>query len=211
MKNGVDNQTGKGISKDFISQIREIISLARKNAVKAVDQTRVMMYWAIGRRIFEEEQNGRERADYGSYLIKNLSIQIEPEYGSGFSVRQLELSRQFYRIFPIANALHSQFNWTHYRSLIRISEESKREYYISESLKNNWNSRELERQIGSQLYERLLVSSDKDKVIAVAKGEKIPENPQYIIKDPMYLEFLGLKRESAYYEKDLEKAILTHT
>jgi predicted nuclease of restriction endonuclease-like (RecB) superfamily len=198
------------ISKEFISRIREIISDAQNNAVRSVDLLRVKMYWEIGKRIFEEEQEGKSRADYGSYLIKNLSKELQPDYGTGFSVRQLELSRQFYRVFPIANSLRSQFNWTHYRSLIRMDDNDKRDYYIAESIKNNWNARELERQVNSQLYERLLLSSDKEKVLAVAKGDKIPENPKDIIKDPMYLEFLGLKRESSYYEKDLESAILTH-
>ena len=94
--------------------------------------------------------------------------------------------------------------------LLRIEDHSKREYYLEESSKNNWTARQLERQINSQLYERLLLSSDKDRVLAVAKGEQIPEQPTDIIKDPMVLEFLGLKREASYYEKDLETAIITH-
>jgi predicted nuclease of restriction endonuclease-like (RecB) superfamily len=134
---------------------------------------------------------------------------LVPEFGTSFSVRQLQLSRQFYRIFPIANALRSQLNWTQYRYLIRIEDESKREYYIAEAAKNNWTARQLERQINSQLYERLLLSNDKERVLSVARGEQQPEKATDIIKDPMYLEFLGLKRESAYYEKDLEQAIIT--
>ena len=193
----------------FIGQIKEIITLARENAVRAVDHHRVLMYWNIGKSILEEEQQGKERAEYGAYLIKTLSQVLEPDYGTNFSVRQLELSRQFYRVFPIANALRSQLNWTQYRYLIRIDDESKREYYIAEAAKNNWTARQLERQINSQLYERLLLSNDKERVLSVARGEQQPEKATDIIKDPMYLEFLGLKRESAYYEKDLEQAIIT--
>jgi len=193
----------------FIGQIKEIITLARENAVRAVDHHRVLMYWNIGKSILEEEQQGKERAEYGAYLIKTLSQVLEPDYGTNFSVRQLELSRQFYRVFPIANALRSQLNWTQYRYLIRIDDESKREYYIAEATKNNWTARQLERQINSQLYERLLLSHDKERVLSVARGEQQPEKATDIIKDPMYLEFLGLKRESAYYEKDLEQAIIT--
>lgn len=193
----------------FIGQIKEIITLARENAVRAVDHHRVLMYWNIGKSILEEEQQGKERAEYGAYLIKTLSQVLEPDYGTNFSVRQLELSRQFYRVFPIANALRSQLNWTQYRYLIRIDDESKREYYIAEATKNNWTARQLERQINSQLYERLLLSSDKERVLSVARGEQQPEKATDIIKDPMFLEFLGLKRESAYYEKDLEQAIIT--
>ena len=194
----------------FLNQIRNIIAEAQEKAVRAVDFQRVLMYWNIGKTIFEEEQQGQERAEYGTYLIKHLSMELEPEYGTSFSVRQLELSRQFFRTFPIANSLRSQLNWTQYRLLIRIEDESKREYYIAEAARNNWTARQLERQINSQLYERLLLSNDKERVLAVAQGEQKPEKATDIIKDPMYLEFLGLKREAAYYEKDLEQAIITH-
>ena len=195
---------------EFLGQVKEIITQAQDNAVRSVDFHRVLMYWNIGKIILEEEQQGKERAEYGSYLIKNLSKEVEPEYGTGFSIRQLERCRQFYKEFPIASALRSQFNWTHYKLLLPLENDGKREYYIAEATKNNWNSRQLERQINSQLYERLLLSSDKERVLAVARGEMHPERPTDIIKDPMILEFLGLKRESAYYEKDLENAIITH-
>lgn len=168
------------------------------------------MYWTIGKRIFEEEQQGKERADYGAYLIKYLAEELQPEYGSGFSYRQLNWYRQFYRTFPIVSALRTQLSWTQYKFLLSIDNQEKREFYIAESVKNNWTSRQLERQINSSLYERLLMSSDKESVMAVAKNEKLPSDAREIIKDPMYLEFLGLKREAAYYEKDLEQAIITH-
>lgn len=120
------------------------------------------------------------------------------------------MNRQFYRIFPITNALRSQFSWTHYLTLIRIDNQDKREFYIADAEKNNWNARQLERQVNSQLFERLLLSNDVQSVLAVAREEKLPINAKEIIKDPMVLEFLGLKREAAYYEKDLESAIITH-
>lgn len=198
------------VKSSLLNDVREIISAARSQAVRSVDSCRVQMYWHIGRRIFEEEQLGKDRADYGTYLIKNLAKQLEPEYGSGFSVRQLEMCRQFYRLYPIANALRSQLNWTQYRMLIQIEDPDKRLYYELESVNNNWTARETERQINSQLYERLLLSNDKEAVLAVARKERIPQSPLEIIKDPMYLEFLGLEREAAYYEKDFESAIITH-
>lgn len=196
--------------KTFISGIKEIINQSRIAAIRNVDFQRVLMYWHIGKSIFEEEQQGKERADYGDYLIKNLAKELEPEYGSGFSVRILEISRQFYRTYPIANALRSQLNWLQYRLLIRIDNPDKREYYLLEAVKNNWAGRQLERQINSGLYERLLMSNDKKAVMAVARNEKTLENPQEIIKDPMVLEFLGLKHKVEYYEKDLESAIITN-
>jgi len=178
--------------------------------IRSVDFHRVMMYWRVGERIFVEEQRGEERAVYGTYLIKNLAQTIEPEFGKGFNVRQLERARQFYRMYPIASALRTQLNWYQYRQLIAIDDDSKRDYYELETVHNGWNGRELERQINSSLYERLLLSNDKEAVLAVARKERIPESASEIIKDPMYLEFLGLKRESAYYEKDLESALITH-
>lgn len=110
----------KNISQDIIKQtfvddVRGIINAARQTAVRSVDFCRVQMYWNIGRRIFEEEQQGKERAEYGTYLIKNLASRLESEYGSGFTTRQLERSRQFYRLFPIASTLWSQLNWSQYK------------------------------------------------------------------------------------------------
>ena len=108
------------MNNQFLRDIRGIIDAARAQAVRSVDFCRVQMYWHMGKRIFEEEQQGKDRADYGTYLIKNLAKQLEPEYGSGFSYRQLAFCRQFYRLYPIANALRSQLNWTQYRMLIQI-------------------------------------------------------------------------------------------
>lgn len=196
--------------KDLIQQVKEIITNAQNNAVRAVNRERVIMYWKIGEKIFIEEQNGKERAEYGAYITKKLSEGLTQEFGSGFSVRQLEFCRQFYKVFPIANALRSELNWTQYRLLIRIDDKDKQTYYIEETCKNNWSARQLERQINSQLYERLLISTDKEKVLAVAKGEAKPNHPKEIIKDPMVLEFLGLKPQAEYYEKDLEQAIITN-
>ena len=200
----------KSLKVDFLSEIKGIIQQARTNAVRSVDFCRVQMYWTLGKRIFEEEQDGKERADYGAYLLKNLSKELVPEFGSGFSYRQLAFCRQFYKTYPIVNALRSQFNWTQYRLLIQIDNPDKREYYELEAMNNCWTARELERQINSGLYERLLLSNDKEAVLAVARRERIPETPLEIIKDPMVLEFLGLKKEAAYYEKDLEQALITH-
>ena len=195
---------------EFISDIKNIIVSSRSTAIRSVDFERVQMYWKLGERIVVEEQGGNERAEYGTQLLKNLSKSIEGEFGSGFSYRQLAFCRQFYSIYPIVNALRSQFNWSQYRLLIQIDDKDKREYYEYESLNNSWTGRELERQINSGLYERLLLSNDKKSVLAVARRECIPQSPAEIIKDPMVLEFLGLKRDAAYYEKDLESALITN-
>lgn len=198
------------LNKNFVTDIRGIIEQSRRNAVRSVDFCRVQMYWNIGRRIQVEEQKGKKRADYGSFLLKNLSKELEPEYGSGFSYRQLAFCRKFYSLYPIVNTVCSQLNWSQYKLLIAIDDSDKREYYQLESVNNAWTKRELERQIHSQLYERLLMSSDKEKVLAVARKQRIPETPQEVIKDPMVLEFLGLERNPEYYERDLETAIINH-
>lgn len=198
------------LSDTFFSEIRRIIEDAHNNAVRSVDYCRVQMYWNIGRRIFEEEQQGKDRAEYGTYLIKNLADDLEPEYGSGFTIRQLERARQFYRLYPIASAVRTQLNWSQYKQLISISDPDKREYYELEAVNNCWTGREMERQINSMLYERLLLSNDKESVLAVARKQRIPQSPREIIKDPMVLEFLGLERKPTYYESDLETSLISH-
>jgi predicted nuclease of restriction endonuclease-like (RecB) superfamily len=204
------NKNNQIIPVSFVQDIKTIIGQARTQAVRSVEFYRVQMYWKVGERIFTEEQQGKERADYGTYLIRNLAKELEPEFGSGFSVRILEQSRKFYRTFPIANALRSQLNWSQYRMLVYIEDNSKREYYELEAVKNAWTGRELERQISSGLFERLLLSNDKESVMAIARSERFPELPQEIVKDPMILEFLGLERKPHYYEKDLESALIEH-
>lgn len=102
------------LKNELINQIHLIIANSKERAIRSVDSERAMMYWQIGKAIFEEQQQGKERAKYGEFLIKSLSKELEPLLGSGFSTRQLERYRQFYRIFPIASALRTQFNWTHY-------------------------------------------------------------------------------------------------
>ena len=194
----------------LISDIKYLINSSQDRAIRAVDNERVLLYWNIGKRIIEEFQNGEDRASYGKEIIKNLSKDLQPEFGSGYSVRQLELMRQFYKTFPNTNALHSQLNWSQYKLLIRIENKEKREFYIAETTKNRWTGRELERQINSSLFERLLLSNDKQSVLDVAKGTKLPQDAKEIIKDPMVLEFLGLEKRDSYYEKDLESAIISH-
>ena len=160
------------VNKNILNQIQSIIANAQARAIRSVDTERVLTYWQIGKVIFEEEQQGKERAEYGEFLIKSLANALEPQYGTGFSYRQLNLFRQFYRTFPIVNALRSQFSWTHYRTLIRIDNQDKRDFYIAETENNNWTARQLERQVNSQLFERLLLSNDLQSILAVAKEEK---------------------------------------
>lgn len=121
---------------NLILDIKHLIASARQTAIRSVDFQRTVLYWLIGERVFNEEQEGRERANYGEYLIKYLSEELQPEFGSGFSYRNLVWYRQFYRTFPIANSLRSQLSWTHYKTLLGISNEDKRNYYTAETVKN---------------------------------------------------------------------------
>jgi len=198
------------VNSAFYDDIKDIIVNARNAAIRSVDFQRVLMYWRLGERIFVEEQHSKDRAEYGEYLVRDLAKQLENEFGSGYSYRQLARARKFYRTYPIVTALRSQLNWFQYRLLVSLDDAHKREYYELEAANNGWTGRELERQINASLYERLLLSNDRESVLAVARKEQTPEMPTEIIKDPMILEFLGLKREASYYEKELESAIITH-
>lgn len=113
------------LKKEFIQQIHTVISSSREKAIRSVDSVRVLMYWEIGKLIFEEEQEGKDRTEYGTFLIRSLSESLEPQFGSSFSVRQLERYRQFYRTFPNTSALRTQFSWTHYKTLLSVNEDSK--------------------------------------------------------------------------------------
>ena len=114
------------LNQSIISDIKSIIAQSKDRAIRAVDHQRTLMYWHIGKRIFEEEQEGKDRADYGKYLIKYLSEQLQPEFGSGFSARQLNWYRQFFRTFPIVSALRTQLSWTQYKLLLSFDSEGKK-------------------------------------------------------------------------------------
>jgi len=196
--------------KALSQEVQKLINQSKDKAIRAVDFERVLLYWSVGKKIFEEIQGSKDRADYGKEIIKKLSIDLEPIYGSGYSYRQLYLFVQFFKAFPIVNTVRSQLSWSQYKLLIRIEDNDKREFYINESIKNLWSGRELERQINASLFERLLLSSDKKSVLEVARNEKPPVEASEIIKDPMVLEFLGLEKRNSYYEKDLEQAIISN-
>lgn len=196
------------LTKQFYSDIRSIIEQARNKSYRAVNFLMVEAYWQIGKRIVEEEQRGKKRAEYGSFLLKELSVKLTQDFGSGFDERNLRFMRQFYTTFPIRNALSTELTWTHYRLLLKVENENARNYYINECINNNWSTRQLERQINSFYYERILSSKDKKRVIKAAQKENITIQPEDVIKDPYILEFLNLKENKSYLEKDIEKALI---
>jgi predicted nuclease of restriction endonuclease-like (RecB) superfamily len=196
---------------NFYSAIQEIVAKARQKAYATANFAMVEAYWQIGERIVEEEQRGKERAEYGAHLISNLAEKLTDDFGKGFSEANLKNFRQFYLAFPegIGYALRSELSWTHYRLIMRVENLAARKYYIEEAATENWSSRQLERNINSLYYERLLSTTQKQKMLADAQNfEK--HSPADFIKDPLVLEFLGLPTPTGYSEKDFEEAIISN-
>jgi predicted nuclease of restriction endonuclease-like (RecB) superfamily len=195
---------------DLYLNIRNILQSAKDSAYRKVNFIMVEAYWNIGKQIVEEEQNGEERADYGSYLIKELSSKLTQEFGKGFSKQSLWNMRQFYNYFPILSAVRRELTWTHYKMIIRIENEDARKWYVDETVVSNWTTRALERQIGTHYYERILASKEQISVKDEAKEntKNLQLTPSDIIKDPYVLEFLDLKDNKLFHESELESALI---
>ena len=194
---------------DFYNEIKRILVNARNKVYNTANFAMVEAYWNIGKKIIEE-QGGKDTAEYGQGLLQELSKQMTKDFGKGFTVTNLKYMRQFYLTFRNGHALRSELSWTHYRSLMRVENEKARNFYLEESIKSNWSTRQLDRQINSFFYERLLSSKNKEEVseeITKLEKDKIPED---IIRDPYVLEFLGLEQNTDFYESDLEQALITH-
>jgi len=188
--------------------IREILEKARHSAARAINFEMVNAYWNIGKAIIEEEQKGKQRAEYGCLLLKELAIRLSKEYGKGFDESNLRNIREFYARFPNRDALRHELSWTHYRLLMRVSDENARGFYLNEAIGSNWSTRELERQINSLLFERIYLSRDKNKAKELSRKGQIIKTAEDSIKDPYVLEFLGIPENSECLEKDLEKALI---
>lgn len=221
-------------NKVVFQQVAELLQNARQQVLRTVNSTMTITYFEIGRIIVEEEQNGKDRAEYGKQLLKGLSEKLTTEFGKGFSIRNLEFIRKFYlkysnsealtRMLGIQNApsleedlknektksLISFFKltWTHYIFLMRIDDEKERRFYEIESERHNWSVRELKRQYDSALYARLALSRDKEGILKLSEQGQIIEKPKDIIKDPYILEFLGLPELHQYSESQLEEEII---
>ena len=193
---------------DIYSEIKETLLQSRNQAYSAVNFAMVQAYWQIGSIIVEHEQNGSLRADYGKNMLQEISVKLQQEFGSGFSVRNLQQMKKFYALFPNTNALRSQLTWTHYRLLLRVENETARNWYMEECVRSAWSSRQLERQISTFYYERLLASREKEPVIAEAHDLMGTLAVESFIKDPYVLDFLDLKNYPALRESDLEQALI---
>lgn len=193
---------------ETFTRIRAVLMEARRAALSAVNSAMVQAYWEIGREIVEEEQRGSHRADYGARLLETLAAQLTAEFGKGFDARNLRFMREFYRLFPIWNAVRSELSWTHYRLLCRVDNREARQFYLTEAIASRWSTRELERQIHSFLYERIAASRDQEGVRRLAEQGAEPFTPQDLLRDPFVLEFTGLPEREQWQETDLEQALM---
>lgn len=223
-------------SNALFERVVSILEQARSNVARTVNSQMVIAYWLIGREIVEEEQQGEARAEYGKRLIEELSFRLTKRYKKGFSTTNLRYFRQFYLTYvnrspeirhpsggelPMnqkrhptggesAEGFHPALGWSHYRALMRVEDQQARSFYEIEAAKNHWNKDQLERQINSLLFKRLLKSRDKEGVLQLANDGQSPERPADVIKDPYVLEFLDLPESHRLVESDLEDALISH-
>lgn len=194
---------------NIFDNIKELVINSRNKVYQTVNIEMLNLYWNIGKSIMKI-QKGDERASYGNTILEKLSQKLTNEFGKGFSKKNLERMRKFYICFPIATTLSSQLSWSHYLELIKIDEEQKRNFYLNESINSNWSVRELQRQKNSLLYERLAISSDKERILELSVEGQVLKTSKDIIRDPFVLEFLDIKENTDYLESDLEKNIIEH-
>ena len=197
------------MDQQFYDKIKEILATARNKVYQTANSAMVEAYWNIGKSIIKE-QGGKEKSAYGSSLLQELSKQMTNDFGKGFTVTNLKYMRQFYLTFPNGHALRGELSWTHYRLLMKVENQNARDFYMQEAVKSQWSTRQLERQINSFFYERLLSSKNKEQVAAEIKTLEPAKKPEDIIRDPYVLEFLGLSPNEDFYESDLEQALITH-
>lgn len=200
------------IQETFVADILTILTAARQKAYSAVNFAMVDAYWHIGKRIVDEEQQGKGRADYGTYLIKELAKRLSTEFGKGFSVANLKNFRQFYMIFPDLEKSYtvcSQLGWSHLRLIMRVDNPQAQRYYMTEAAGQRWSVRQLDRNIHSLYYERLLSTRDKHAAGLQERGVEKQLSLDFI-KDPYVLEFLQLPEAPAASEEQVESAIITN-
>ena len=198
------------ISNNYINEIKKILKNAREKAYTAVNSAMVEAYWEIGRRIVEEEQNGKERAEYGKEILQNLSKELTEEFGKGYSYRTLREIRQFYLMFSDFEkwrTVSAKLTWSHFQKVLRVSDEKARIFYLTEAAENMWSVRTLDRNISTLYYNRIVASIDK-KIVENEMKEKTKKlQAEEFIKNPVVLEFLDLPTNMSYTENELEKAL----
>ncbi len=200
------------IKRDNINQlysaVRDILITARGKAYTAINFAMVQSYWQIGKLITEEELGGKNRAEYGKQIMTELSARLTSEFGKGFDSRELRRICQFYRCFPKWDALRPELSWSHYRRLVSVENPNAREWYMNEAAESVWSTRQLDRQISTFYYDRILASHDTESVRSEAVEKISAITPEAYIKDPLVLEFLDLKEYPALRESVLEQALI---
>lgn len=189
--------------------IRGYVVDAQRQVRVAVNSAMVDAYWRIGEAIFKE-CGDNDRAAYGKQVLQFISERLTAEFGSGFSVQGLRNMRQFYLTFPKRSTLWSELSWSHYRVLMRIQDKEARDFYASECAKSAWSVRQLERQIHTMFYQRMLASQDKESVAAEIQISEPKPEYEKLVKDPYVMEFLQIKPDTRVYESDVEQAMLDH-
>lgn len=190
----------------LINEIKSILKNAQAKAVSAVNSAMVFAYWEIGKRIVEEEQNGKEKADYGTYLLKELAQNLSVDLGKNFDERELRRIRQFYVTFPIRDTVRPELSWSHYRLLIRVENDNVRMFYLKEAIEQHWSTRKLDRNISTQFFQRIIANQNSNELI----NDKEEIATLDFIKNPYVLEFLNLPANLTHKEKEVEKAIIKH-
>ena len=201
----------KSLTNNYINEIKAILSNARRQAYRAINSAMIDAYWKIGERIVLEEQNGKERADYGKEILQNLSAILTQEFGKGFSYRSLREIRQFYLTFADVEkwrTLFAKLTWSHFQRVLKVSNEQARRYYLTEAAENMWSVRTLDRNISTLYYDRLIHSENKAPVIAEMQEKTKASQVEEFIKNPTVLEFLNLPTNQAYTEAELEKSLI---
>lgn len=192
------------------ANVRSILASSRQRAYTAINFAMVESYWLIGQQIVENELQGAARAEYGKGVLRELAERLTAEFGKGFDERELRKMRQFYQMFQIRDTLRPELTWSHYRRLLSVENEPARLWYMNEAADSVWSTRQLDRQISTLYYERLLASKEKASVVAEAKEKMSQLAPQHFIRDPFVLEFLDLKEFPSLHESDLEQALIDH-
>jgi predicted nuclease of restriction endonuclease-like (RecB) superfamily len=193
---------------ELIDNIGTTIQRAKVNAFIAINAELVKANWEIGKHIVEFEQDGKEKAEYGSSLLTNLAKDLKMRFGKGFSKSNIYLCRNFYLKYPIFQTLSGKLSWSHYAELLTISDDLARNFYEKQASNENWSFRELKRQINSALFQRLALSKDKEGVLKLASNGQEIVYAQDAIKDPYVFEFLDLSKENIIKERGLEKKLV---
>ena len=194
----------------LLKNIGAALNKGKRDVYTQVNQIVVVTYWNVGKYIVEYEQAGHEKAEYGSETLKMLAKDLTNQYGAGFSRSNISRMRQLYLVYPKCATLSHKLSWSHYVELLKIDDPQERAFYLRECEEENWGVRELKRQMKSMLFQRLVLSKNKDEVIRLAQQGQIIEKPEDIVKDPYVFEFVGLPELPVYKEGDLETALINN-